>query len=181
MKTVILAVLLTASCVAGTKSNTLINESDIPWISETITSVVPYWNTHGMDFEIVSYGGIDVSPYHNEGKDIDLWGLYDIVYNEIRLNDALNDSSRFDDEDLRDRFDTPDQQEDFIRNLDQTSKKCVLAHELGHAIGMEHASEGTSALMRPTLSICDVYGITDDDDCCWSESDEISLLSLPGG
>lgn len=49
--------------------------------------------------------------------------------------------------------------------------KCVIAHEIGHAYGMDHveSEEGTN-LMNPVITLCG-------DECCWSKGDEAEFAT----
>ncbi len=114
-----------------------------PWVVDAVRGAAAFWAAHDETIEVVD-------DIHESDIHVELLAMTDARDLGHYSGGVLQLAPRLE-------AHTP---------LDQ---KCVVAHELGHRLGMLHVESGEH-LMAPTLSV-DVAG----DDCWWTPEDETEL------
>jgi hypothetical protein len=144
----LVAILLLSGCGGGPQLESVFPAADT-WLIDAVRKALPFWAEHGV--ELVEHpSGLPIKvgerPYRvPEEDELGTFG---------RDNATTYGWSIYIDGELESMGSAP----------------CVVAHEIGHALGMDHVEEGPS-LMSPTNTTC-AGG------CCWSELDEEAFRAL---
>lgn len=120
-------------------------DENYPWIEEPANIAADFWLDHevlyGVSLDSVDNVYLGISAEHMDGTRIGYCsGSNEISKSKIMIEKSLIDNPTI-----------------------YTS--CVIAHELGHYIGMDHVRQGIS-LMAP------VQTLTKEGKCAWSEDDQ---------
>ncbi len=172
-KIFVLLALFVSACGLDPRTNTKINVPKEEWVVEATNDSISYWEKHGVNFEFVEDGGIEITS----SEDLDPLGIYYFDSNSIEIRTSLDLITE--NRDTQVDFNNPEYGREaykkWFETLEKQSKKCVVSHELGHAIGMEHIDDGHNHLMSPIINVCSLYEDNKTDVCCWSEKDQKEL------
>ena len=142
-----LAQLLGASMIilslTGCAQKNLIDTNNQPvWVMDALDGAVNFWKGHGVDFIYSNEAGVKIAVADFDNNSIS--GMYSD--GTITIDQSISHT--------------------------EVIKVCVIAHELGHCLGMGHVDEGPN-LMSPKL-----YISKDKDGkqvCSWSDFDQDEL------
>jgi Matrixin len=140
---------LLSSCSAFIDSEMTIGyDSDYPWIAEPTELAIEFWADHGIDF-VYTENSPDLFITVND--------LPEGIIGHCRGCLNTHDGSGF--------IEVDPLRED--RTL--LGNKCLIAHEIGHSLGMEHVSE--------PASLMSIYLTADlpNNNCFWSIDDQEEL------
>lgn len=134
-----------AACDDGIVTVTV--DAEPAWLPPAAAGAVDFWQRQGVDELVIGDAG-DVRVVVADAGDADGNGRDDfanVTPGEIVLDDSVGD-------------------------LDELSRKCILAHELGHTLGLEHVEAGL-------MSSPHMGGV---DDCAWTDDDQAELDRVRG-
>ena len=151
MRKAVLAILVFAAACDGAHTVDVVGQPQ--WVKNAVDFSILFWWNHEEEF-VVQPGGMPVRVA--DISDIKAWGLEGPM--GIQLDPLLADLDQSMEPEWAD-----------------TARGCVVAHELGHSLGMNHvAQKPYCSLMAPKLSI-DYAGT-----CCWSEFDQAEFSKTTG-
>ena len=117
--------------------------SDEPWLSEALDKAVAFWQRQGVKFDNGLPEGVTVVS-RAKLVNSDAAAEYDCRAKQIAILPEESDNSR--------------------------EAVCLLAHEMGHMVGMDHVATGRIDDLMDTVVGPDPFG-----DCFWSLKDEREL------
>lgn len=156
---VILATVVLSECSASVPPpdfEITVADSEAPWVHAATDEAIDFWIAHNVLFLPTDSGRLSVveKPLPDDRVaecDCRIWLDGD---NQMR-GDAMGEIH------IRPELGTSE-------NYNDRKRGCVIAHEMGHSIGMDHVVQGPS-LMAPFVTF------SDDGDCLWSDLDQAEL------
>lgn len=130
-------------------------------LGDPLLQAIAAWNEHGVALEAASDGLVVRSARSDENyvHSVDFLGNYDAFAHEIIVLDdpAYNDPQAY----------------------GPLTRRCVIEHELGHFLGMQHVdddrSENGISLMNEVIYADQIHDI-----CFWSSRDDDELCRATG-
>lgn len=144
MKMLSILILFISSCRFYPTTVDIVKAPD--WLLAPLSQAFDFWNDKGVEFEVIENGEIKVISEELAPIDGDR-ALGQFLAGTITI--------------------VPE-----VKDMSDLGQKCVVAHEFGHALGLDHVKDGPS-LMYPSITV-------NEEDCPWSKSDEAQLCEATG-
>ncbi len=135
-------------CGCGHQSPLKINIDNQPkWVQEAFEAAADFWSFHDVDIDLSGGSGSIAVATDSQENIAEAFGEYQYLGDKIVISEGMEANT------LQERT-------------------CVVAHEIGHALGMGHVSDGSSHNLMATVASLPTDG------CYWGIEDQKELCRV---